>query len=162
VLGSIVASAVDGCGKAQAVRVELHPRFGVAVVVPDFLLPTAESRQVLPENYSRADAIFNLQRSALLLAALTTGTSSAFPLALEDRMHQRYRFPLVPGLEEVIALRAAGLLGCALSGAGPSVLVFYERGHEHVCKLVQQVFAAHSRTSEILWTQVAERGYELA
>ena len=52
---------------------------------------------------------------------------------LEDRLHQPYRARLVPGLEEIVKLRAPGLLGCALSGAGPSVLVFYERGYEPVC-----------------------------
>jgi len=161
VLGSIVASLVDSCGIAHAVRMELHPRYGVAVIVPDFLLPTVEARRVLPQGYSREDAIFNVQRSTLLIAALASGASGAFPAALEDRMHQQYRFPLVPGLEEITKLRAPGLLGCALSGAGPSVLAFYERGHDNVCDLVRQVFAAHGHRSEIVWTRIAERGYSL-
>ena len=162
VLGAIVASAVDSCGVIRAVRLEPHPRYGVAVVVPDFSLPTVEARRVLPETYSREDAIFNIQRSTLLVAALVTGADSAFPAALEDRLHQPYRFPLVPGLAEITRLRAPGLLGCALSGAGPSVLVFYERGHEDVCELVRRAFAAKGRGSEILCTQVAAHGYELA
>ncbi len=161
VLGSIVASAVDSCGVARAVRLELHPRYGIAVVVPDFVLPTVEARRVLPQAYSREDTIFNVQRSALLIAALTTGSNSAFPAALEDRLHQPYRFTLVPGLAEITRLRTPGLLGCALSGAGPSVLVFYERGHENVCELVQRVFAAHGRGSEIMCTQISLQGYRL-
>jgi homoserine kinase len=60
------------------------------------------------------------------------------------------------------ALRAPGLLGCALSGAGPSILVFYERGHEEVCELVRGVFASHGRGAEILHMNVAEQGYRLA
>ena len=60
--------------------------------------------------------IFNIQRSALLMAALATGSTTAFPTALEDRLHQPYRAPLVPGLEDILKLRAPGLLGCALSG----------------------------------------------
>ena len=159
VLGSIVATAVDSCGVARAVRLELHPRYGIAVVVPDFMLPTVEARRVLPQTYSREDTIFNVQRSALLIAALTTGSNNSFPAALEDRLHQPYRFPLVPGLAEITKLRAPGLLGCALSGAGPSVLVFYERGHEESCKLVQRVFAAHGHESEIVWAQIALNGY---
>jgi homoserine kinase len=161
VLGSIVASAIDSGGAARAVRLDLPARFGVAVVVPDFDLPTAKARSVLPDSYSRADAVFNVQRAALLIAALATGTISAFPTALEDRYHQSYRVPLVPGLDEILKLRAPGLLGCALSGAGPSILVFYERGYEPVCDLVRQVFAMHGHASEILWTQIAEKGYEL-
>jgi homoserine kinase len=124
-------------------------------------LPTSEARQVLPASYSKEDVVFNVQRAALLVAALCTGTTSAFPAALEDRLHQPYRAPLVPGLEEVLRLRAPGLLGCTLSGAGPSILVFYERGCEQVCDLVKQIFARHGKGSEILWTHIADHGYEL-
>ncbi len=162
VLGSIVASAIDAGGAARAVRLDLPAHFGLAVVVPDFDLPTTKARAVLPECVSRADAIFNVQRAALLIAALAAGASSAFPTALEDRLHQQYRTPLVPGLSEILALRAPGLLGCVLSGAGPSILVFYERGYESVCELVPQVFALHGRAAEILWTQIAPHGYELS
>lgn len=161
VLGSIVASAIDSGGVARAVRLDLPARFGVAIVVPDFVLPTSKARSVLPDCYSKQDAIFNVQRAALLTAALATGTTSAFPAALEDRFHQPYRVALVPGLDEILKLRAPGLLGCALSGAGPSILVFYERGHEEVCDLVRQVFALHGHSSEVLLAQIAEHGYEL-
>jgi homoserine kinase len=161
VLGAIVASALDGEGVARAVRMEIDSHYGVAVVVPDFLLPTVEARRVLPMSYTRADAVFNVQRSALLIAALTSGSTSAFPEALEDRLHQPYRFALVPGLEEATKLRAPGLLGCALSGAGPSILVFYERSHEDVCDLVREVFLKHGHASEIVWAQIEKTGYEL-
>ncbi len=160
VLGSIVASAIDAGGVARAVRLELPASYDVAVVVPDFLLPTAAARSVLPEQYSRQDAVFNVQRSALLIAALATGTTSAFPAAFEDRMHQPYRYALVPGLEEIVNLRAPGLLGCALSGAGPSILVFYERQYAQVCDLVRQIFALHGHASETLPVHIAKNGYE--
>jgi homoserine kinase len=161
VLGSIVAAAIDAGGVARAVRLELPASYGVAVVVPDFILPTAQARAVLPDCYSREDALFNVQRSAVLIAALATGTTSAFPAAFEDRLHQPYRYPLVPGLEQMVKLRAPGLLGCALSGAGPSILVFYERGYDDVCDLVRQIFAARGHQSETLSVQIAEHGYEL-
>ena len=162
VLGSIVASAIDAGGVARAVRLELHPNYGVAIVVPDFILPTSEARSVLPSSYSKADAIFNVQRSALLIAALTTGATAAFPTALEDCMHQPYRERLVPGLSQILKLRAPGLLGCSLSGAGPSILVFYERGHEAVCEHVRQIFQHNGHQSEVLWTQIALHGFELS
>ena len=161
VLGSIVATAMEPGGTARAVRLELPARFGVALVVPDFILPTREARAVLPECYSREDAIFNVQRAALLIAALATGSTSAFPAALEDRLHQPYRAALVPGLDEIVKLRAPGLLGCCLSGAGPSVLVFYEKGYEQVCDLVRQIFAIRGKQSEVLWPEIARQGYEM-
>jgi homoserine kinase len=161
VLGSIVASAIDAGGVARAVRLELSPRFGVGVVVPDFALATTKARSVLPDHYPRPDVIFNVQRSALLIAALTTGTTSAFPTALEDRVHHPYRASLVPGLDEILKLRAPGLLGCALSGAGPSILVFFERGCEQVCDLVCQIFALHGHSSEVIPAAIASTGYEV-
>jgi homoserine kinase len=161
VLGSIVASAIDSGGVTRAVRLELPARYGIAVVVPDFVLLTEEARHVLPESYSRQDAIFNIQRASLLIAALATGTTAAFPAALEDRIHQPYRASLVPGLDEILKLRAPGLLGCTLSGAGPSVLIFYERGSEQVVDLVRQIFALHGHEAEVLWADIAETGYEI-
>jgi homoserine kinase len=162
VLGSIVASAIDNGGVARAVRLELPERYGVAIVVPDFDLPTVRAREVLPKSYSREDTVFNVQRSALLIAALAAGATWAFPAALEDRLHQPYRAPLVPGLDEITRLRAPGLLGCALSGAGPSILVFYQRGYEQVCDLVRQIFALKGHDSQVLWAHIADHGYELS
>ena len=162
VLGSIVASAMETGGVARAVRLELPARYGVGVVVPDFILPTSEARAVLPDGYSREDTVFNVQRSALLMAALATGTTSAFPAALQDRLHQPYRAALVPGLDEIARLRAPGLLGCVLSGAGPSVLVFYEKGYEQVCDLVRQIFAARGHASEVLRAHIADHGYQVS
>jgi homoserine kinase len=161
VLGSVVASAIDSGGVARTVRLNMPVGFGVGVVVPDFTLPTSQARALLPDCYPRAEAIFNVQRAALLVAALATGTASAFPAALEDKFHQPYRAALVPGLDDILKLRAPGLLGCALSGAGPSILVFYERGYEQVCDLVRQVFALNGRQSEVLLAPVADCGFQL-
>ena len=162
VLGSLVASAIDAEQRVRFVRLEIDPKIEVSVVVPDYELSTAEARRVLPDSYSRDDSIFNVQRGTLLIAALTTGTLEAFPMALEDRLHQPHRFALVPGLEEIVKLAAPGLLGCALSGAGPSILVFHERGRSEVCRLVCDVFSKQGRSSEILAARIAPDGYLLS
>jgi homoserine kinase len=71
----------------------------------------------------REDAVFNVQRVALLLASLQAASPSALATALDDRLHQPYRLKLFPWLPGVAAAaRDAGALGCVLSGAGPSVL----------------------------------------
>jgi homoserine kinase len=160
VLGSIVASGVEPGGLTRAIRIEMPEQFDVAVVVPDFAIPTKESRAVLPDCYSQADVVFNVQRIALLTAALATGNSSVFPMALDDRLHQQFRAQLVPGLTEILRLRKRGLLGCSLSGAGPSVLVFFERGADTVCDLVRNIFAMNGCTTEVISTGVSRKGYE--
>ncbi|MBI3666706.1 MAG: homoserine kinase [Acidobacteria bacterium] len=161
ILGSVVASAMDRQGCAHAVRLEMPNGFRVAAVVPNYELPTAEMRAVLPGAYSSADAVFNLQRAVLLVAALSTGDRRAFPTALEDRIHQPYRSGVVPGLEEILALRAPGLLGCALSGAGPAVLAFLEKGAESCAELVRQIFRRRGLEAEILEAQVSSEGYSV-
>jgi len=161
VLGSIVASSIDSHGLAHAVRLELPSNYGVAVVVPDFPLATEHARAVLPPSYSREDVVFNVQRSALLIAALCTGSTDSFSAALEDRIHQPYRAHLIPGFSEMLKFKAPGLLGCALSGAGPSVLVFFERGKEQVTKLFEKAYVRHGHQARTYFTDIQRTGYSL-
>lgn len=93
------------------------------VAIPDFELSTQEARQVLPDRYSRADAIFNAAHLGLLLRGLETGEEDWLRAALQDRIHQPYRKSLIPGYEAVgAAAIAAGAYGIVISGAGPSLL----------------------------------------
>jgi homoserine kinase len=161
-LGGVTVSACGEDGKAHAIRLDLPASIGLAVVTPDFVLPTKLARAALPECYPRADVIFNLQRTALLVAALASGSLKGFSAALGDRLHQPYRASLVPGLTEILALREPGLLGCVLSGAGPSVLVFFEEGAHACCRRVAETFETHGQNAEILRTSVADEGYRLS
>jgi homoserine kinase len=161
VLGAVVATSMEPDGQTHAVRVELPANYGVAAVVPDFALATAKARSVLPATYSREDAVFNIQHSALLIAALCTGSTESFTAALQDRMHQPYRARLIPGFNEMLALRQPGLLGCALSGAGPSVLVFYERGSEHVTRGFEGLFAERGSPAKTYFAEIQRSGFVL-
>lgn len=161
VLGSVVAASMDVTGVTHAVRVEVPASYEVAVIVPDFALPTTQARAVLPTTYRREDVVFNVQRSALLIAALFTGSTDSFSAALEDRLHQPYRAPLIPGFDEMLALRAPGLLGCSLSGAGPSVLVFFERGQEQITNLFTAVFERRGHKATTLFTDIQRNGFVL-
>lgn len=161
VMGSITVSANSADCMARTIRLDLPESCDIAVVVPDFTLPTHEARAVLPESYSRADVVFSVQHAALLVAALACGHLGLLGGALRDRLHQPYRAKLVPGLAEILELRGAGLLGCVLSGAGPSVLVFFETGHVEVCDRVCELFHRQGHTAAVLHTGVATNGYEL-
>lgn len=161
VMGSIVASCIDCRGVTHSVRVDLPAAYELAIVVPDFVLPTSESRSVLPDEYSREDVVFNVQRAALLVAALFTGSTDSFSSALEDRLHQPYRAKLIPGFAEMLKLRAPGLLGCSLSGAGPSILVFFKRGHEEVTQRFEEIFAKHGHAARTYITEIQRRGFVL-
>ena len=140
VFGGLCASMMDANGIATAVQIPLPPNLGIAAVVPNYPLSTAKARAALPDCYSREDVVFNLQRTAVLTAALATGDLDALARALEDRIHHPYRAPLIPGLSESLAHRSPGMLGCVLSGAGPSVLVFYRAGQSHCCTEIAALF----------------------
>lgn len=93
------------------------------LAIPDFELSTRAARQVLPTQYSRADAIFNTAHLGLLLRGLETGNEAWLKAALQDRIHQPYRQELIPGYEAVrSAALSAGASGMVISGAGPTLL----------------------------------------
>ena len=126
-----VAAAIFGgltvsCGTPEGVTAVTLPVTGSlswVVLVPEVTSATAEARALLPRSVPREDAVFNVQRVALLLASLQAARPAALSIALEDRLHQPYRLKLFPWMPAVAtAARAAGALGCVLSGAGPSLL----------------------------------------
>jgi homoserine kinase len=93
------------------------------VFIPEHTGLTREARAVVPEEISRADAIANAARCALLIVALTSGEFTLLGEAMSDRLHQPFRAALYPHLPEMIdAARWAGAYGASLSGAGPAVL----------------------------------------
>jgi homoserine kinase len=98
-----------------------------ALFIPAFGLSTAKARAVLPPQYARRDLIYNASRSALLIAALTSGDFEKLAEALNDRVHQPYRQDLVPGMAEIMREAPSyGAYNVVLSGAGPALLAMTE------------------------------------
>ena len=122
VLGGLTVSCADGPAVA-AVSLPVPPGLRFVVLVPELENATREARAVLPNDVPRADAVFNVQRVSLLLAAVASGRVDLLSTAMHDRLHQPYRLRLFPWMDAVAAgAREAGALGCILSGAGPSML----------------------------------------
>jgi homoserine kinase len=122
VYGGLTVVAGEGDG-VVALTLPVPASLVWVVLVPDVTSATSEARAVLPATVPRADAVFNVQRVALLLASLQQGRLDTLGAALDDRLHQPYRrrlFPWMPAVAD--AAREAGALGCVLSGAGPSLL----------------------------------------
>jgi homoserine kinase len=100
-------------------------RLKLIVAVPDFPLSTRIARQVLPKTVSMKDAVFNVSRASMLVAALMQGKENFLTTAFDDAIHQPYRTKLVPGMQEVFqAAKKEGALGVCLSGAGPCLIAF--------------------------------------
>ena len=123
-LGGLVLS-VQTDAALHAVRVPFPSDIGIVIVVPGYHVPTARARAVLPDRVPRADAVANLGRASLLVAALQTGRYEELRVATQDFLHQPYRSELNPALEPgVRAALTAGAYGAALSGSGPTLIAF--------------------------------------
>ncbi len=121
-LGGLTVSTLVG-GRVRCVKLPVPAELQAVAVIPEFHLSTAKARNALPPTVPRADAVFNVGRVALFLAAMQAGRLDLLREAAQDRLHQPYRASLVPGMAEVLAEgERAGALACFLSGAGPTLL----------------------------------------
>ncbi|REK75939.1 homoserine kinase [Paenibacillus paeoniae] len=159
--GGIVVSAWDG-SEAQHVRIEPHNRLETLVAIPAFQLSTEKARHALPSQISMADAVFNVGRSSLLVAALASGELGLIRHAMQDRLHQPYRAALIPGMVEILE-RAAdfGALGAALSGAGPTLIAFVDtesQGKAALQQFLKATLAKEGIDAETLWLSPCTSG----
>ncbi|MGU3473004.1 homoserine kinase [Paenibacillus sp. D51F] len=126
--GGIIAAAWDGT-RADCLRIEPPAGLAALVAVPRFQLSTEKARHALPEQLTMSDAVHNIGRSSLLVAALAGGRLDMIRHAMKDKLHQPYRAALIPGMAEVLEGAADhGALGAALSGAGPTLLALIDNG----------------------------------
>jgi homoserine kinase len=134
------------------------PAVELAVVIPSTVLTTSDARALLPDSYTRADTVFNLQRAALLGAALASGDIGTLGAAMRDRLHQQYRARAIPGLEAILELRDPALIGVALSGAGPAVLAFATHDTQRIGGRIAGLFADAGATSDVRTPGFARNG----
>ncbi len=162
-LGGLVVTAAHADGAVLVVRKAWPKEIRIVVVTPDFALETKKARAVLPASVSREDAVYNLQRSALLIAALEEKRFDLLWHAMQDRLHQRCREHLIPGLAGILQMpRAPGLLGIALSGSGPSIIALATDSFDAIGKSVAHHFKNHRLATTIRCLDVAADGYIIA
>ncbi len=116
--------AAGGKAELSALSISPPPDWRAILVLPESPVATAKSRSVLPDSYTRADAVTNLQNVALMTAAFALRRDDLLPLASVDVLHQPYRSELCPLLPALLPLAGKnGVLSVTLSGAGPAVLL---------------------------------------
>jgi homoserine kinase len=150
-LGGFQVNARDASGVVLHQAASLPDDLQVVVFVPDFEMPTQESRRKLPRQLSREDTVFNVSRAALLVAALAAGNYAVLDEATQDRIHQPVRSEIFTGLVPIMeAARQGGAAAAYLSGGGSTVAAFV-RGDtvERVGRLMTQAaiskgFSGHS------------------
>jgi homoserine kinase len=130
--GGAQVAILDGEGSVLSCPIAIGAPLQAAVFIPEAELETKAARAVLPRSVSLGDAVHNLGRAALLVAALQSGRIELLGEAMDDRLHQPARSKLLPWLPSLIAAaREAGAAGAALSGAGTTVLALCAPGRAH-------------------------------
>lgn len=168
---NVVPAFLGGCRLAAVAQdnwticdIPWHPDIVSVVAIPDFELSTATARQVLPQNYSRADAIFNTAHLGLLVRALETGNRDWLKVAMQDRIHQPYRQSLIKGYTEVRqAAIEAGADEMVISGAGPTLLALTNQTQAlTVAEAMGQVWQSQGVEAMVQVLPVDSHGVKLA
>nr|CAG8567122.1 2605_t:CDS:2 [Entrophospora candida] len=134
-------------GRSKYIRLNWAIEIKAIVVIPQYEVPTAISRSVLPSEYKKEDLIFNLQRLAVLTTALSQSPPNPDLIfqAMQDKIHQPYRKDLVPGLSEILTSikpkTHPGLLGICLSGAGPTILALATHNFDDISTAITNIFS---------------------
>lgn len=120
--GGLVTSAIEA-GRVYSVSVPVSEKIRFVLFIPPFELKTEKARSVLPKEYSRKDAVYNLSRSALMTASLFSGKLENLRVAVQDKIHQPYRANLIDHIKDVFRMSyELGSLGTYVSGAGPTII----------------------------------------
>ena len=121
-LGGFVAAAMEE-NHVYCAQCPVPEGLGFVAVIPDFELKTADARRALPDQYDRADGVYNLSRSALMAISMAQGKLENLRIAAQDRLHQPYRLGLIPGAKQVFDFFNKPQADTAyLSGAGSTLM----------------------------------------
>ena len=157
--GGWVTTCVRSDGSVLTVKRRWPADIKIIIVSPHVSLATAQARAALPRTIERADAVHNLQRAALFGAALEEKAYDLLWEAMQDRLHQSHRQLLAPGLADALATpRRPGLLGLALSGAGPSVLALARDHFDEIGEAIASNFRRRGVEATVRLLEVDEDG----
>ncbi len=140
-LGGFTVSVMDK-NEVLFVKQELPENLVFAAFVPPFELKTADARAAMPQTVSVKDAVYNLSRSALTAASIARGKFENLRVSTEDRLHQPYRLPLIPGGEKIIAnCLEHGALAAFISGAGSTVMGIFSGTKQEITPIIKEILS---------------------
>jgi homoserine kinase len=138
VFGGFTAAGFVG-SDVRCIRVPLPSRIRLVTLIPDFEVSTPEARKRVPQTFSKADTIHILNRASLVTAAFATGRLESLRGCFDDRIHQPYRAPLIPGMDAILAAGVkAGAIGGWLSGSGSTLMCLALDNSEAVATAMQR------------------------
>jgi homoserine kinase len=157
-LGGMVIAAGAG-SRLRVAQVEVPASWSALIVMPGHSLATSEARAVLPSEYRREDVVANIQAASLLGLAFAQGRGELLQAAMADRIHQPYRASICNLLPPLLPLAGqAGILGVALSGAGPSTFLIVESTRSSEAQNVVEAALGETAAFEIFVSAFAPSG----
>ncbi len=164
ILGGFVLASQEDDGSIVYRKLNWPNEWDITVCIPDFELSTNIARSVLPESVPMQDAIFNTKHLAMLIAAVNTKDEKLMKVALHDKLHQPYREKLVPGMKEIMEAfkHEDGVLGCVLSGAGPTMLIIsHKYDLDKIKSTVKEIWEPQSVKVDIRTLKIEQNGAEI-
>ncbi len=164
ILGGFVMSSQEDDGSIVYRKLDWPQEWDITVCIPDFELSTNIARSVLPSEVPMQDAIYNAKHLAMLIQAVNTKDEKLMKTALHDKLHQPYREKLVPGMREIMEAfkHEDGVLGCVLSGAGPSILIIsHKYDLDKIKSTVQDIWEGQSFKADIRTLKIEPNGAEI-
>ena len=141
-LGGFTANAMEG-KNVRYVKADVSESLVFAAFVPPFELKTADARAVMPKEVSLKDSVFNLSRSAILSASFLSGKYENLKTACEDKLHQPYRLPLIPGGKKIIEESYKnGALAAYISGAGSTMMAIFDCEKEKAEEFAKEILSS--------------------
>lgn len=167
--GLVVACVVERTGQARSlvtVKRAWPEDVKIVLCIPEFEMDTTQMRGVLPREASLTDAVFNIQRAALLQALISERRFELFSEALRDRLHQPHRVPHGPGLADVLRMNGTthnhpGLLGVAVSGAGSTMIAFATENFSEIAAEMGARLSGAGVNSRTIEVEVDNRGRQV-
>ncbi len=159
--GGFCLSSLEDDGSVAFSKIDWPENWKLTLIIPDYELDTLIARSVLPENISISDAAFNIRKCAMLIDAVYKKDSELLKKSLKDKLHQPYRRKLINGFSELSELleNKEGILGCVISGAGPSILVIsVDDSFEKIKNDVKEIFNALNVDCDIRTFEIENQG----
>lgn len=141
------------------VAVAIAAGLKIVLFIPELEMPTSESRKLLPQTLSKEDAVHNIGRAALLVAALAAGEWGALDVATQDKMHQPARARIFPGMTDIFAAaKSAGALAAYLSGGGSTIAALAIEHEERIARGMMQEAIARGYPGRTAITTPSDEG----
>ena len=140
-------------------RFEISKKFKFLAIIPDFELSTRDARQVLPKEYSKEDAVFNISRVSMLILSLISGDEDNLKASLGDKIHEPYRLKLIPEIGEIEKIiKESNAIGHYLSGAGSTIMLILNSNDETTESEIRMKLKGLSNSYSVMPLEIDKRG----